>query len=541
MIKAHNTVAINGPGSVRRWDDTLASAQNAHQSNTMYRTVPRLYTARLLLPATRIYAMLLHTLCWSVLSLAPLVASANVTECLSDELIGVLPADVQGPAQAIKELLAQPDLTRGKLSQAWGPDDLEFFKNEFIPNLKELVLAAWSQKDFFRCANDPDAQPQWPRDLKTALQCLKGYFGVFNINIPVEDSVSFAEVLIAKVNLRFLVTALDDFPEWAADPSQFNDQQWRAEAASFKLMLNLMLMSSFVEMLEVCTSSPDQQSLFFGCINQNNGGNLLEIQQTVSGFTGQLESIFSGLKSVAMELVDSGCTASWIFERYIPWHQAFRAPSKHCQLSVALDDFQAKLVAETILLKLNIGNLVGGGLFFPETSQEKLRKTLLEHINNTRQVVGDASENAHEFANQQQPLNAQDLVTGVGQLALTRVNACLVIMQGLVGMFECTKSLQDQARNDSTLELETLDGLRSAYEVARQLVESYAAVLCLGSEQITGDAEKDSFLLNMFAPPASKDNLILAKGIMDCAEVLDYQLGLGMVHYDWNRFPLELW
>lgn len=94
------------------------------------------------------------------------------------------------------------------------------------------------------------------------------------------------------------------------------------------------------------------------------------------------------------------------------------------------------------------------------------------------------------------------------------------------------------AHNDSTLKPKAIKSFKEAYNVAKQLVESYATVLHRAKEQFDGGA-KDKVLLILFADIIVRENLILAKSIMEYAEALKNQLSLGLLPYNWDDFPLN--
>lgn len=503
------------------------------------RVYPRPYV-HLQLLATRIQAMKLHVLFWAALSCVPLAASVKVEECLSERLIGSLPTEMQNLAIGIRDLLVQPNSKlRLEKSQTWGPDDLELFTNDYFPKLEALVEETLKQS-FVGGVQGPLAPPLWPRDLRGALKCLVPVGDIKSANISATALTSLVEVVAAKLKLVCLFETFDEVYE-RVSLREFNDQQWELEASIFDLQMKIQVIFRLIEKLAgaVVMLGPGRSSPF-QLVNLDGGENLAHMERLLDKLTRQLELLFSRLQPAVSELA-TGCTNSWVFSNKTLWKSFPNLSSKSSRLAAVLDGLQAKCLSKTILLNLEIAKFVDPLQFSFGLDQGELTNRLINWTKGIYQSVKSLSTNAHEFVHQQIS-TTEDLVAGVRKLALTLFDSCLETNMPLNSMLNYTWGLKAQVKSGSTLKPEAVEGLRRAYRVAKQLVESFAAVLHLANERIKEDAGKDSFLLGLFRFEVAAQDLELAKGIMDNAEeALDYQLGPDVQRYGWDDFPLKDW
>lgn len=505
---------------------------------------PRPYNARLQVLGMRIYTMLLRTLCWGVLSLAPLVASANVKECLSDELISALPAGIQEPARDIKELLTQPNGLQLDQPQTWGPADLGLFNSEYFPKLKALVIATLKEADFFRGIQAPSAWLRWPRDLKAALECLMALSKDPQqvAEISVASLVSRPALFVAESNFYHLYQLFKQLSKGEIQPSQFNGPQWQAEAATLELRVEIDPIFKFVERLVEEFAKPRDQRKLFQWLGLYGDDTLLEMGQILNGLTKDLEVPFSRLRSAKARLLAAKAQSSWIFGVYLLWEPVLHTAVPESVLSAVLNRFRARFLFETIMLQLEGTNFGESEPSRDGSGDKQHYDQLSKHTETIRKSVEAMSTSVQSLEEQMSLEHPPPFMDAMMQFRLLPPADCRDIRFGLCDMLTSLSALQAGAASDSAIDFEALQSLSEAHQVARLLVESYARILDQALRRLEDEGAKESFLLSFFHSYVEDESLILAKDIMNhVKEMLGGQPIPGVKYYDWNDFPLRRW
>lgn len=496
--------------------------------------------------------MLLRTLFGGVLAFVPLVASLEVEKCLGDELIGSLPTEeMQKLAIDIKGLLAQPNSSLHlDQPQTWGPSDLERFTNNYFPKLKELAIMAVERADFYTIMLGPNVQAQWPHKLKAALECLTVVRPLDSEYQKASDSASLNGLVRALSDLQNLKYAFWRFEKLRKDPGELTPQQWELATATIRPSVEIQLIVGFVKMLLSPFNMRNRRSAaILKLFNFENEGNFLDMKRTVDGLTAGLGPLFDSLRSTFKSLASTGCPQSWLSRLEVEWLQDSdlfrRMDAPHLPICEVLDHFRARFSSEQILLRLELAKWWGEYYHESNLSKEELCNFLVESTSEARQVFGDFLAMMQGFAAEHKASSADDFIAGVARFSYNIFERRITIMAprfhylGVVA--KCLRNLRAKMLDDPTLGDETVERLKVAHGLARQIVEAYAAIFCLAEEKLDAEEARDKFLLKLFGLDLGieHENLITAKGIMDYVEEL---LGPGVLPYDWGRlFPLYYW
>lgn len=149
----------------------------------------------------------------------------------SDALISTLPAKMQDTANAIKRLLSLHGGRYVVKAKIWEPLELENFTREYFPRVQDLVVMAIAEAHFFRSIKSQHAEPQWPRGLQSALECLIVQSAA-NGSILIAASAWPHGPIAANWDLLLFYEIFRSFVGSGIDPATLTDQQWRLEAAT---------------------------------------------------------------------------------------------------------------------------------------------------------------------------------------------------------------------------------------------------------------------------------------------------------------------
>lgn len=475
--------------------------------------------------------MLLRKLFWSVLASVPLVTSFEINELLSGKLIDSLPETMQEMARDIKELLRQYPSLHTDCSQTWGPLELEQFTQIYFPKLKALMVAAMENIDCFRTMRDGAAELPWPRDLTNALE----YLTYKPSDISVTDPALASKLAVADRNLSSLGRILRTFAE-KITPADFTEKQWGIEASTLTHRVDLELM---VELAKELGNGMNKRRPAAHSLEQELGPDSkddLGVESVLSDFTEALGPLFASLRPAARELLDFKCKGSWVCKGTLPWESLLRLRLASLQLGNAFDHFRARLLAETILLRLEVTKLRRDTRRSTlEFCEKNPLTTLSKSTGNIRQEVEKISNGVKTFVENQTNLEIGQLThTMAESLILGLKPRYILLCFDFKALDHSLRVLNFGTERRSKLEPEAEQGIRSAYEVLRQLVESYDTLLRAIKER----EDRDSLLLTLFRSTDAEKVLNRAKGAMDYAEeALGQQLG--DMRYDWKQFSLR--